>query len=409
MAMPGFVSHLECPRCGERLPADRPANVCACGSPLLCRYHLPEIAAAVDRDWLRQRSADLWRYHELLPVQDPANRVTLGEGWTPLLPAPRLGMALGLDDLWIKDEGTNPTGTFKARGAAVGVSMARELGLRVLAMPTAGNAGGAWAAYAARAGLALTVAMPQDAPRINHQETVITGADTYLVEGLISDAGAIIGRFVAASGAFDASTLREPYRIEGKKTMGLEIAEQFGWDLPSVIIYPAGGGVGIIGIWKALGEMEALGWIHGRWPRLVVVQAEGCQPLVQAFEAGRETSTFWQGASTIASGIRVPKALGDALVLRAVRETEGTAIAVSDADILQAQRETARQEGLWICPEGAAAVAAAGRLRGNGFIRPGERVVVLNTGTGLKYPELVPVELPVLRPDGAIPALPTSA
>jgi threonine synthase len=251
--------------------------------------------------------------------------------------------------------------------------------------------------------------MPDDAPAINHREAVMTGAHAYLVRGLISDAGTVIGRYVAATGAFDASTLREPYRIEGKKTMGFEIAEQFGWELPSVILYPAGGGVGIIGIWKALAEMEALGWIHGRWPRLMVVQAEGCQPLVQAFEGGRETSTFWQGASTIASGIRVPKALGDALVLRAVRETEGRAIAVSDQDILQAQRETARQEGLWICPEGAAAVAAAARLRAQGFIRQGERVVVLNTGTGLKYPELVAVDLPVLAPGAPIPALPTSA
>ena len=407
--MPGFLSHLECPRCGDRLPADRPTNVCGCGSPLLCRYDLQAIGTSVDRGWIGRRPADLWRYQELLPLRDQANRVTLGEGWTPMLAAPHLGAVLGLDDLWIKDEGANPTGTFKARGAAVGVSRARELGIRVLAMPTAGNAGGAWAAYAARAGLELTVAMPEDAPRINHQEAVITGAHTYLVRGLISDAGALIGRYVASTGAFDASTLREPYRIEGKKTMGFEIAEQFGWELPSVIIYPAGGGVGIIGIWKALAEMETLGWIHGRWPRLVVVQADGCQPLVQAFEGGRETSTFFQGASTIASGIRVPKALGDALVLRAVRETEGTAIAVSDQEILQAQRDTARQEGLWICPEGAAAVAAAARLRAQGFIRQGERVVVLNTGTGLKYPELVAVHLPVLAADACIPALPTSA
>ena len=407
--MPAFVTHLECPKCGQRLPADRPTNVCGCGSPLLCRYDLPAVAAAVDRDRVARRPADLWRYEEVLPVEDPSARVTLGEGWTPLLPAPRLGQRLNLTDLWIKDEGANPTGTFKARGAAVGVSRARELGIRALAMPTAGNAGGAWAAYAARAGMELTVAMPQDAPAINHRESAVTGAHTYLVRGLISDAGAIIARHVAAAGAFDASTLREPYRIEGKKTMGYEIAEQFGWELPDVIIYPAGGGVGIIGIWKALAEMQELGWIRGRWPRLVVVQAEGCQPLVQAFQRGDDTSTFFTGASTIASGIRVPKALGDALVLRAVRETEGTAIAVSDADILQALTETARTEGMWICPEGAAAVAAAARLRETGFVRGDERIVVLNTGTGLKYPDLVPVDLPVLSPDERIPALPTSA
>ncbi len=352
---------------------------------------------------LAERPRDLWRYAELLPVSDPAARVSLGEGGTPLLPAGRLGRALGLNDLWIKDEGTNPTGTFKARGAAVGVSRALELGVQRLAMPTAGNAGGAWAAYAARAGIDLTVVMPQDAPVINRREAALHGANTHLVRGLISDAGAIVARYVARTGAFDASTLKEPYRIEGKKTMGYEIAEQFGWDLPDAILYPAGGGVGIIGIHKALAEMAALGWIRGRWPKLIVVQAEGCRPLVEAFASGREDSSFWQGAATLAAGIRVPKPLGDFLVLRAVRDTGGTAIAVSDREILEAIQLTAREAGLWICPEGAAAVAAAGRLRRDGLLQPTERVVVLNTGSGFKYPDLVDFDLPVLEPGDDLP------
>jgi len=398
-----YLSHLECPRCGERLGADRPANVCGCGSPLLCRYDLDAARAGLHRDALAGRPGNLWRYAEVLPVRDPAAVVTLGEGWTPLLPLPRLGRRFGLDDLWLKDEGCNPTGTFKARGAAVGVSRALELGVAALRMPTAGNAGGAWAAYAARAGLPLVVVMPQDAPAINRREAVVTGADTYLVDGLISDAGAIVARYGARSTAFDAATLREPYRIEGKKTMGYEIAEQFGWELPDAIIYPAGGGVGIIGIWKALQEMEALGWIHGRRPRLVVVQAEGCRPLVDAFERGADASEFWQGAATLAAGLRVPKALGDFLVLRAVRETGGTALAVSDAEIVDAMGLLARQEGAWVCPEGAAAVAAAQRLRASGFFGARDRVVVLNTGTGLKYPELVTADPPVLARDGEIP------
>lgn len=398
-----FLSHLECPRCGERLGADRPTNVCGCGSPLLARYDLEGARQAVTRESLAGRPPDLWRYAELLPVRAAEHIVTLGEGFTPLLPLPRLGRAFDLADLWLKDEGANPTGTFKARGAAVGVSRARELGVRQLRMPTAGNAGGAWAAYAARAGLPLLVVMPQDAPPINRREAVVSGASTHLVDGLISDAGAIAARYGAASGAFDAATLREPYRIEGKKTMGYEIAEQFGWELPSAIIYPAGGGVGIIGIWKALQEMQELGWIRGAWPRLVVVQAEGCRPLVEAWERGETSSAFWQGAATVAAGLRVPKALGDFLVLRAVRETGGTALAVPDAEILETASLLARTEGVWACPEGAAAVAAARRLRASGFFAAGDRVVILNTGAGLKYPELVTADLPVLPPDGEIP------
>ncbi len=398
------LSHLECPRCGERLPADRPANLCGCGSPLLARYDLAAVAAACPRSALAGRRTDLWRYAELLPVRDPAQIVTLGEGWTPLLPLPRLGRELGLPDLWLKDEGRNPTGTFKARGAAVGVSRARELGVCALRLPTAGNAGGAWAAYAARAGLPLLVVMPGDAPAINRKECAVAGAATHLVDGLISDAGAL----VAAYGrdhpeTFDAGTLREPYRLEGKKTMALELAEQFGWEMPDAILYPAGGGVGVIGLWKAFEEMAALGWMRDRRPRLVVVQAAGCAPLVEAFERGDEASRFWEGAATIAAGLRVPKALGDFLALRAVRETGGTALAIADAEILAAMRTLAALEGAWVCPEGAAAVAAAGRLRASGFFGPGDRVVILNTGSGLKYPDLVSAELPLLPPGGRIP------
>ena len=395
-----LLTHLECPRCGERLAADRLQGMCGCGSPLLARY---DLGAGVPRERLAGRGADLWRYAEVLPVRDAAATVTLGEGWTPLLSVPRLGGDLDLSDLWLKDEGQNPTGTFKARGAAVGVSRARELGATTLRMPTAGNAGGAWAAYAARAGMRLVVAMPADAPAINAREAAVTGAATFLVRGLISDAGALIARYGRRADAFDAGTLREPYRIEGKKTMGYEIAEQFGWEWPDAILYPAGGGVGIIGIWKAVQEMAALGWVRGRPPRLIVVQAEGCRPLVDAFERGAEASEFYTGASTLAAGLRVPKALGDFLVLSAVRETGGTAVAVSDQEILSAMRLCAAREGAWICPEGAAAVAAAGKLRASGFLGRGERVVILNTGVGLKYPDLVPVDLPVLPADGELP------
>jgi threonine synthase len=398
------LTHLECPRCGERLQADRPTGLCGCGSPLLARYDLAAARAALPRERLAGRRADLWRYAELLPVRDWRHVTTLGEGWTPLLPAPRLGRELGLSDLWLKDEGQNPTATFKARGAAVGVSRARELGVAALQLPTAGNAGGAWAAYAARAGLPLVVAMPADAPGIHARECAVTGARTVRVRGLISDAGAVLARYARRSGAFDAGTLREPYRVEGKKTMGYEIAEQLGWELPDVLLYPAGGGVGIIGIHKALHELTELGWVRGRPPRLVVVQAAGCRPLVEAFARGAESTAFWEGARTLAAGLRVPKPLGDFLVLRAVRETGGTAVAVDDAEILAAMRLVARCEGLWICPEGAAAVAAAGRLRASGWLGAHERVVVLNTGAGVKYPELVPVDdLPEIGPEGEVP------
>jgi threonine synthase len=331
----------------------------------------------------------MWRYREFLPVAEPESIVSLGEGCTATLNTRRLGRELGLDQLWVKDEGLNPTGTFKARGASAGISRAKELGATAVAMPTAGNAGGAWSAYGARAGIQVHMAMPQDSPAINKMECWLFDAHLTLIDGLISDAGKFIAQRVAENGWFDVSTLKEPYRIEGKKTMGLEIAEFFGWKLPAVVIYPAGGGVGIIGIWKALGELRDIGWVTGPLPRMVVVQPIGCAPLVHAFEQGHDESEFWEGAQTMASGLRVPKALGDFLVLQAVRETGGTAVAVSDADIAEAMKLAAKTEGLMMCPEGAATVAAAKELFRTGWLHTHEQVVLINTGTAVKYPEVV--------------------
>jgi threonine synthase len=384
-----FLTHLECARCGAHHDAQALQNLCRdCASPLLARYDLDRAGAAMSKDDLSGRPASMWRYRELLPVDRPDDPVTLGEGWTPILPAERIGRALGLAHLALKDEGLNPTGTFKARGAAAGVSRARELGVRAIAMPTAGNAGGAWAAYTSRAGIEMHVVMPEDAPEINHLEVAAAGGNLRTVAGLISDAGTIVAADVQERGWFDASTLKEPYRIEGKKTMGLEIAEQSGWDPPDVVLYPAGGGVGLIGVWKAFQELEAIGWVSpGRAPRLIAVQAEGCAPIVRAWEAGEDSSQFFEGAQTLAAGLRVPKALGDFIVLRAVRETGGTCIAVSDAEMIDALRRLGETEGMLICPEGAACVAALPHLLDRGDIGREERVLILNTGSGLKYPE----------------------
>ncbi len=344
------------------------------------------------KDELATRPPDLWRYHELLPVRSADNVVSLGEGMTPLLPLPRYGRELGVDRLLMKDEGLIPTGTFKARGAAVGVSRAYELGVRKIAMPTNGNAGSAWAAYAARAGMEALIAMPIAAPEICRREVTVVGAELHLIDGLIGDAGAFVRTELAKrEGYLDVSTLKEPYRIEGKKTMGLEIAEQLGWRLPDVILYPTGGGVGIIGIWKALVELRDLGWIDGPLPRLVAVQSTGCAPIVRAWEKGLPESEPWPDAKTVAFGITVPKALGDFLVLQAIAETDGCAVAVDDEDILAEQHNLARLEGAFICPEGAANFAAVRQLRDSGWIRPDDQVVALNTGSGLKYPETVPL------------------
>lgn len=389
-------SLLRCPRCQAEYATLELHNLCKCGSPLLVEYDLEAIKRAVQPADFAGREATLWRYREVLPVKEE-HIISLGEGMTPLLPIARLGSSLGLPNLYLKDEGKNPTGTFKARGAAVGISKARELGVTTIAMPTAGNAGGAWALYARRAGMEAVIAMPDDSPYMAKVECVAAGAKTYLVDGLISDAGKIIAAGVKKYGWFDTSTLKEPYRIEGKKTMGYEIAEQFGWKLPDAILYPTGGGVGIIGIWKAINEMRALGWVEGEMPKLIAVQAEGCNPVVQAYEAGAEVSEFCQGAQTLARGICVPKALGDFLVLRAVRESGGTAIQVSDSAILDGVARLARDEGIFICPEGGALIAAVEELRATGFLKESERVVLLNTGTGLKYPGIVDVNLPVLE------------
>jgi threonine synthase len=398
-----YLSHLECPKCNLTYDANELHQLCTCGAPLLVRYNLEALKDKWKKEDLVGRESTLWRYRELLPVVDEQNIVTLGEGMTPMLPLPVAGQKIGLNNLYLKDEGVIPTGTFKARGAAVGISKAKELGVQVLAMPTNGNAGGAWATYAARAGIKPYIVMPESAPLITRNECAITGAELYLVDGLISDAGKIVGRAVAENGWFDASTLKEPYRIEGKKTMGLEIAEQFGWEVPDVILYPTGGGVGLIGIYKALKELQEIGWIGEKLPRMVAVQATGCAPIVKAWEEGKPASEFWNDASTVAFGITVPKALGDFLVLEAIYNTDGCAVAVDDEDILQAQGELAALEGAFICPEGAANYAAARKLREQGWLQPNDRVVLLNTGTGLKYPDTVQVTPPLLQPDENLP------
>ncbi|MGE5673823.1 MAG: threonine synthase [Mycobacterium leprae] len=394
-----YVTHLECARCGKTYDHHQVQNLCTCGGPLVVRYDLKAVAAKVRPADLKGRVSSLWRYREVLPVERDENVISLGEGMTPLLPLQRLGAAIGLKNLLLKDEGVNPTGTFKARGAAVGISRAKELGIGSVAMPTNGNAGGAWAAYGARAGISVSLIMPTDAPAMSVLEAAAVGAEAYMVRGQITDAGAIIARSAKAHGWFEAATLKEPYRIEGKKTMGYEIAEQLEWKLPDVILYPTGGGVGIIGIYKALLEMREMGWLpeNVKLPRLVAVQAEGCAPIVKAFQEGKEVSEKWENASTVAQGIRVPKALGDFMVLEAVRATGGTCVAVPDADTLWGLQEVSRLEGTFICPEGASLVGAARNLLREGWLRPDEQVLLLNTGAGIKYPDIMKPELPVLE------------
>ncbi|MGG5824958.1 threonine synthase [Aeromonas salmonicida] len=399
-----YLSHLRCSKTGDIHDADQPQQLSQVGAPLLASYDLEALKKVWHPAALLGRPATLWRYHELLPVRDPAQVVTLGEGLTPLLPLRALGKQVGIPDLWMKDESIIPTGSFKARGAAVGISRARELGVTHFAMPTNGNAGAAWALYGARAGLRSTIVMPQEAPAITRLETSLAGARLYLVDGLISDAGRQVAQAVVDQSLFDASTLKEPYRIEGKKTMGLEIAEQLGWKLPDVIIYPTGGGVGLIGIYKALRELQELGWVKGDLPRLVAVQASGCAPIVQAWQQGASESSFWPDSQTLAFGINVPKALGDFLVLDALYRTNGCAIAVDDRAIKAEIRQFASLEGSFVCPEGAAAFAAARQLRESGWIKGGEQVVVLNTGAGIKYPDAITVLPQRLRRDGRIPA-----
>jgi len=383
---PTFVTHLECAATGERHAADVVHNLSRAGKPLLVRYDLAGVRNALAKDALARRAPDLWRYRELLPVRRAADIVSLGETMTPLIRLPRLAARLGAGELLVKDEGRLPTGSFKARGLVLAVSMAKALGIRHMAMPTNGNAGAALAAYATRTGIRSTIFCPDDTPEVNVSEIELQGATVYRVNGLIDDCGRIVGEGKAKAGWFDTSTLREPYRIEGKKTMGLELAEQLDWQLPDVIFYPTGGGTGLIGMWKAFAELAAIGFIGAKRPRMVAVQAEGCAPMVRAFEAGTEHATRVADAHTIASGIRVPQAIGDFLILRAVRESGGFAIAVADDAIVAALEEVARQEGFLMCPETAATYAAFKQSLADGRVGRHERAVLFNCATGLKYP-----------------------
>jgi threonine synthase len=384
-----FATHLECSRCQEDFPVDQIQQVCKSdGGPLLVRYDLRRVRDAVTKETLRDRHETLWRYRELLPMTTDRT-VSLGEAMTPLNVAPCLGAEMDIPRLLVKDEGLLPTGTFKARGAAVGVTRAAELQVTTIALPTAGNAGAAWAAYGARAMMRVVVVMPETTPEVIVRETLAYGAEVYLVAGSIADAGAVVRRSCEAFGWYDASTLREPYRIEGKKTMGFELAEQLGWRVPDVIVYPTGGGVGLIGMWKAFEELRAIGWLDATRPRFVAAQAEGCAPIVKAFTEGAQESQSWPNPRTFAAGIRVPKALGDFIVLKALRESSGIAVAVSEKEIALSMQAAGRAEGMLVCPEGGAALAAAANLRRDGWIRESDEVVVFNTGTGLKYAEFL--------------------
>lgn len=389
--MESCLSHLECSYCGQQFGADQLQTTSpCCGKVLLARYDLDRAAATLTPSNLAERPWTLWRYQELLPIGDAAHILTLGEGGTPLLAAPRLGRALGLNRLLVKDEGQNPTGSFKARGLAVAVSRANELGASVLAIPSAGNAAAAMAAYAAHGGLPAKAAMPRDTPPAMIAECRAYGAEVTLVDGLIDDCGALIRERAATEGWFDLSTLREPYRAEGKKTMGLELAEQLGWRVPDAIIYPTGGGTGIVGMWKAFAELEALGLIGPQRPRMIVVQAANCAPLVRAFDQGERHAAKWQQATTIAPGMRVPAAIADYLILDAVRASGGTARTVTDAELIEGARLLARHEGLLVSPEAGATVALAQALVRDGTLHPDEEVVLFATGSGLKHPELMP-------------------
>ena len=381
------ISNLECSGCGQIYSSNEIHTFCSdCQSPLLARYDLAAIRSQLDRDSIRRRPRGMWRWHELLPVLAPENFVFLGEGDTALLPIPNIGSQLGLPNLYVKDESSNPTGSFKARGLAAAISKAKELGIQKVIIPTAGNAGGAMAAYAARANIQALIYMPKDTPRANIQESRMAGAEVVLVDGIISDAAGMAGVKAKAEGWFDLSTFKEPYRVEGKKIMGVELAEAFDWELPDVIFYPTGGGTGLVGMWKAFEELEALGWLQDtKRPRMAVVQAEGCAPVVKAFETGASFCDFWLNAHTLASGLRVPKSFADALILKDLRESNGIAVAVSDSDIQAAQRKLCRMEGIFPAPEGAATLVALEKLLQQNWIRPDERIVLFNTGSGLKY------------------------
>ena len=384
--VPTFVTHLECSATGERFEADTLQGLSSAGKPLLVRYDLEALEISISKSALKDRAPEFWRYREFLPVRQSRNIVRLGEVMTPILPAPRLQKKYGSGDILIKDEGRLPTGSFKARGLALAVSMAKELGVNRMAMPTNGNAGAALAAYCSAAGIESYVFCPDDTPPVNVREIALQGAQTFLANGYINDCGRIVGEGKEAIGWFDTSTLKEPYRIEGKKTMGLELAEQLGWEVPDVILYPTGGGTGLIGMWKAFAELEAIGWIGSKRPKMVAVQAEGCAPIVKAFEEGQDHAEPWQDAATVAAGIRVPAAIGDFLILQAVRESGGFATAVSDEAINKAQEECARADGILLCPEGAATLSAFKKELAVGRISKSDTCLLFNCATGLKYP-----------------------
>ncbi|MXY99431.1 threonine synthase [Candidatus Poribacteria bacterium] len=379
--MKSYLQHLECSKCGETYPHTTLQNVCSsCGKPLFARYALEQLSEKWTPSALLSRPASFWRYFELLPISDPADIVTLGETMTPLIHTKRLGERFGLSEVWVKDESRLPTGSFKARGLAMAVSKAKSLGLTQLAIPSAGNAATALAAYAAAAGITAHIFMPQDTPAFNKETCQLSGANVTLIDGLITDAGRIVADRKAREGWFDVSTLKEPYRVEGKKTMGFELAEQFEWELPDVIIYPTGGGTGIVGMWKGFSELETLGWIGKKRPRFISVQSTGCAPIVKAWEEGATEATPWTDAQTVASGLRVPQAIGDFLILEAIRKSNGAALAVTDDAIRDAMQLLPTTEGLLTCPEGAATVAALKQLVSDGRIESSERVVLFNTG-----------------------------
>ena len=400
--MTTYVTHLEAAIDGTRLPAGT-VQTLHNGRPLWVRYDLDAVRDNMSKDALRNRPPTIWRYRELLPPEHDASIVSLGEGMTPLLPLPRLGAQIGLNDFWVKDESQLPTGSFKSRGLCMAITMANEFGIERVAIPTAGNAGGAMSAYAARAGIEAFVFMPADTPAINQYECAMAGAHVYLVDGLITDCGAFVKAGKEPMGWFDVSTLKEPYRIEGKKTMGLELAEQFNWELPDVILYPTGGGTGLIGMWKAFNELREMGWLNSEnMPRMVVCQSDGCAPMVRAFEQGERFAEFFEGAETIASGLRVPAAVGDFMILDTVRESGGTAVAVEEGRIREWMRMAASAEGVSVGPEAATCIGAAEQLRESGWLGENERVVFYNCGASQKYPHVMATNLPLLAKDAVI-------
>jgi len=382
-----YVTNLQCSKCATQYSAQEIHNSCDCGGQLMVNYDLSAIKSTVAKNDLVNRSFDMWRYSELLPVEDNANIISLQEGYSPIICLNSLSKDIGHSGIFLKDEGRLPTGTFKARGASVGISKAKELGIRKVAMPTAGNAGGAWAAYGAKAGIEVHVVMPADAPNICKLESSTLGAHVYLVDGLISDAGEVVADACKKYGWFSIATFNEPYRLEGKKTLGFEIAEQFNWEFPEVILYPCGGGVGMVGIWKAYKELKEIGWVHGPGPRMVAVQSDGCAPVVKSFLNDSSICDKWENAKTVADGLRVPKPLADTLILDTIRESNGCATAVSDDEIKKAVIRLARREGILACPEGAATLLALKSLHNSGWIKNNDRVLLLNTGSGLKYPK----------------------